>query len=122
MNDRENKRNISFPERVKEKISMLFSIGALILNLLTFALFIRESATVSLILAGAFLSYIPFSLFDDQEGFLMWCVRIAEILASLFVTLAYILLFAKLWLLILPIIEIAGVILFYIFVYRRNYW
>lgn len=101
---------------------MLITIGSLILNLLIFALVIRDSAIISLVLAAAFLIYVPVCLFDDQEGFVMWCARIFEIIVALALTISYIFLFKKFLLLILPIFEIAGAILFYIFVYRRNYW
>lgn len=104
-----------------EKFTLFLSMGFLIFNLLIFALVMRESWIMSLILAGVFLIYIPIGYFDKQEDIWILCSRILEIATSVALSLAYILLFGKFWLLFLPALEIAAGILFYIFVYRKTF-
>lgn len=101
-----------------EKFTLFMSIGFLIFNLLLFALFMRESWKVSLILAAVFLIYVPIGYYDKQEEIWIICSRVLEVIMSLALTLAYILLFRKFWLLFLPVLEGAGMVLFYVFVYR----
>ena len=76
---------------------------------------------MSLILAAVFAVYIPIGYFDKQEQIWEITSRVLEILTSLSLSLAYILLFGKFWLLFLPALEIAGGILFYIYVYKRTF-
>ena len=104
-----------------DKFTLFFSIGFLIINLLIFALVIRETWIVSLILAGVFLIYIPIGYFDKDEEIWQITSRVLEILTSLSLSLAYILLFGKFWLLFLPVIEVAATLLFYVYVYRRAF-
>lgn len=101
-----------------EKFTLFFSIGFLIFNLLIFTLVMREAWLISLILAGVFLIYIPIGYFDKQEEIWMVTSRVLEVLTSVALSFAYILLFGKFWLLFLPILEIAAGVLFYVFVYR----
>ena len=101
-----------------EKFTLFFSIGFLIINLLIFALVMSVAWKMSLILAAVFTVYIPIGYFDKQEQIWEITSRVLEILTSLSLSLAYILLFGKFWLLFLPVIEVAAAILFYIFVYR----
>ena len=104
-----------------EKFTLFFSMGLLIINLLIFSLVMREAWILSLILAGVFLIYIPIGYTDKQELIWMRCSRILEMVVAVTLSVAYILLFGKFWLLFLPIIEIAGTILFYVFVYRKKF-
>lgn len=104
-----------------ENFTLYFSIGFLILNLIIFAFVMTEAWILSVILAGVFLIYIPIGALDKAEPIWVKCSRVLEIIMSLALTLAYILLFKEFWLLFLPIVEIAIVILFYLTVYRRTY-
>ena len=104
-----------------EKFTLYFSIGFLIINLIVFAVVIRESLILSLVLAGIFLIYIPIGAHDKAEPVWIKCSRVLEVIMSLALTLAYILLFKKFWLLVLPAVEIAIVIIFYFSVYRDMY-
>ena len=104
-----------------EKFTLFFSIGFLVFNLLIFALVMREAWIISLILAGVFLIYIPIGYFDKEEQIWLICSRVLEIITSVALSFAYILLFRKFWLLFLPILEIGAGILFYIFVYRKAF-
>ena len=104
-----------------EKFTLFLSIGFLIFNLLIFALVMRESWMVSLILAGIFLIYIPIGYYDKQEEIWMVCSRVLEMVMSVALTFAYILLFGKYWLLFLPLVEIAAFVLFYIFIYKKTF-
>ena len=108
-----------FKYAVIEKFTLFFSIGCLVLNLLIFALVMNEAWIMSLILAGLFLLYIPIGYYDKQEEFWITVSRVLEIATAFCLSMAYILLFEKFWLLFLPAVEISGAILFYIFVYRR---
>lgn len=104
-----------------EKFTLYFSIGFLIINLIVFAVVIRESLILSLVLAGIFLIYIPIGAIDKAEPVWIKCSRVLEVIMSLALTLAYILLFKKFWLLVLPAVEISIVIIFYFSVYRDMY-
>lgn len=104
-----------------EKFTLYFSIGFLIINLIVFAVVIRESLILSLVLAGIFLIYIPIGAVDKAEPVWIKCSRVLEVIMSLALTLAYILLFKKFWLLVLPAVEISIVIIFYFSVYRDMY-
>ncbi len=101
-----------------DKFTLFFSIGFLILNLLIFSLVMSEARMISLVLAGAFLVYIPFGYFDKEDRIWQIVARVLEVLTSVSLTFAYILLFGKLWLLFLPVLEIGAVILFYVYVYK----
>lgn len=104
-----------------EKFTLFLSIGFLVINLLIFALVMREAWIMSLILAGVFLVYIPIGYYDKQEEIWIICSRVLEVITSISLSFAYILLFGKFWLLFLPILEMACGILFYIFVYRKAF-
>jgi len=104
-----------------EKFTLFFSIGFLILNLIVFAIVMRDAWVLSLVLAGIFLIYLPIGATDRAEPIWIRCSRVLEIIMSIALSLAYILLFKKFWLLFLPVLEIATVILFYFFVYKRIY-
>ena len=104
-----------------EKFTLFFSMGYLVFNLLIFALVMSEVWILSLVLAGLFFVYIPIGYYDKQEEFWITVSRILEIVTAFCLSLAYILLFKKFWLLFLPAIEIAGAVLFYVFIYRSYY-
>ncbi len=104
-----------------ENFTLYFSIGFLILNLLLFAFIMSETLILSVILAGVFLIYIPIGAADKAEPIWVKCSRVLEIIMSLALSLAYILLFKKFWLLFLPAAEIAITLIFYLAVYRKNY-
>ncbi len=108
-----------FKYEFTEKFTLFFSVGFLIINLLIFALVMSESLVISLVLAATFLIYLPIGYYDKQEEIWIICSRVLEVITSISVSLAYILLFGEFWLLFLPILEISGGILFYIFVYRN---
>ena len=110
-----------FKNLITEKFTLFFSIGFLILNLIIFAFVIRESVIFSLVLAGIFLIYIPMGCIDKAEPIWVKCSRVLEIILALALTLAYILLFKKFWLLFLPALEIFLTLLFYFKVYKGMY-
>ena len=110
-----------FKQLFIEKFTLFFSIGFLILNLLIFAIVMSEAWIISLILALVFAIYIPIGASDKAEPIWIKCSRVLEILTSLALTLAYILLFKKFWLLFIPALEIAITLMFYFFVYKRIY-
>ncbi len=107
-------------DNAKARVLLFLSIGFLIINLLIFALVLPETKIFSLVLAGAFLVYIPIGLFEKESRFMTYFTRVFEIIVSLTVTLAYIILFNKYFLLILPIIEIAAPILLYFLVFKKR--
>ena len=107
-----------FKYSVIERFTLFFSMGALVFNLLIFSLVMSEARAISLVLAGVFLVYIPYGYFDKEGRLWQICSRVLEIVTSVALSFAYILLFGKFWLIILPVIEIAGAILFYVYVYR----
>lgn len=110
-----------FKYAIIEKFTLFFSMGSLILNLLIFSLVMPEARMISLVLAGVFLVYVPFGYFDKEDRIWHFLSRILEVLTSISLSLAYILLFGKFWLIPLPILEIAAAILFYVYVYRRAF-
>lgn len=116
-------KNLGFnlKDFVIEKFTLFFSIGFLILNLIIFAFVIRESMIFSLVLAGIFLIYIPMGCVDKAEQIWVKCSRVLEVIMALALTLAYIFLFKKFWLLFLPALEIFATLLFYFKVYRGTY-
>lgn len=111
----------NFKYSIIEKFTLFFSIGFLVLNLLIFSLVMSEARMISLVLAGIFFIYIPIGFFDKEERIWLICSRVLEILTSISLSLAYILLFGKFWLLFLPALEIAAAVLFYLYVYRSAF-
>ena len=107
-------------ESAKKRTLLFISVGSLILNLLVFALAIPETRVISLVLAGAFLIYIPIGLFEKESNLVTYLTRALEITVSLSLTIAYIILFKKYFLLFLPVIEIATPILIYFLVFKRR--
>ena len=91
-----------------EKFTLFFSMGCLAFNLLIFALVMKEVWIMSLVLAGLFLVYIPIGYYDKQEEFWITVSRVLEIATAFSLSLAYILLFGKFWLLFLPIYDRLG--------------
>ena len=118
MRERTDDSISDFKYAIIEKFTLFFSIGFLVLNLLIFSLVMSEARMVSLVLAGIFFIYIPIGYFDKQEHIWQICSRALEILTSVSLSFAYILLFGKFWLIFLPILEIAAGVLFYVYVYK----
>lgn len=118
MRERTDDSISDFKYAIIEKFTLFFSIGFLVLNLLIFSLVMSEARMVSLVLAGIFFIYIPIGYFDKQEHIWQICSRALEILTSISLSFAYILLFGKFWLIFLPILEIAAGVLFYVYVYK----
>ena len=118
MRERTDDSISNFKYAIIEKFTLFFSIGFLVLNLLIFSLVMSEARIISLVLAGIFFVYIPIGYFDKQERIWQICSRVLEIMTSISLSFAYIFLFGKLWLLILPVLEITAAILFYMYVYR----
>ena len=118
MRERTDDSISNFKYAIIEKFTLFFSIGFLVLNLLIFSLVMSEARMISLVLAGIFFIYIPIGYFDKQEHIWQICSRALEILTSVSLSFAYVLLFGKFWLIFLPILEIAAGILFYVYVYK----
>ena len=118
MRERTDDSISNFKYAIIEKFTLFFSIGFLVLNLLIFSLVMSEARMLSLVLAGIFFIYIPIGYFDKQEHIWQICSRALEILTSVSLSFAYVLLFGKFWLIFLPILEIAAGILFYVYVYK----
>ena len=121
MRERTDDSISNFKYAIIEKFTLLFSIGFLVLNLLIFSLVMSEARMISLVLAGIFFIYIPIGFFDKEERIWLICSRVLEVLTSISLSFAYILLFGKFWLLFLPVLEIIAAVLFYVYVYRSAF-
>lgn len=116
----EMNEELSFGELLKKKMLLLISMASLVLNLLIFALAIKDIRVFSFVLAGVFLIYTAIEFFDKKIDRWTLPKRILEIVMALGVSVAFIVISTKYWLLVFPILEIALPILYYFLVHKKR--
>lgn len=113
--------DLTFKELLKKKMLLLISMASLVLNLLIFALAIKEIRVFSLILAGVFFIYTAVEFFDKKIDRWTLPKRILEIVMALAITIAFIVISDKFWILVFPILEIALPLLYYFLIHKRRF-
>ena len=113
--------DLTFKELLKKKMLLLISMASLVFNLLIFALAIKEIRVFSLILAGVFFVYTAVEFFDKKIDRWTLPKRILEIVMALAITIAFIVISDKFWILVFPILEIALPLLYYFLIHKRRF-